>query len=180
MGHSDVQTTMNIYNEIQEAKKKEAFTELNNKIMISWQLNQSTKKGRFEHRPFAVSLKPIWSELNSVFQRFLKAEILRYTVTFVSPAASLSGIKFCSLHPAPCRSVRIQNSHNTWFVKFFHSSCVLLCRPFLLKGCRASVMAYRWHRNSSILLCYPRMLYLPWSLRKERRVRCIVDVYIII
>lgn len=63
MGHSDVQTTMNIYNEIQEAKKKEAFTELNNKIMISWQLNQSTKKGRFEHRPFAVSLKPIWSEL---------------------------------------------------------------------------------------------------------------------
>ena len=91
MGHSDVQTTMNIYNEIQEAKKKEAFTELNNKIMISWQLNQSTKKGRFEHRPFAVSLKPIWSELNSVFQRFLKAEILRYTVTFVSPAASLSG-----------------------------------------------------------------------------------------
>ena len=35
MGHSDVQTTMNIYNEIQEAKKKEAFTELNNKIMIS-------------------------------------------------------------------------------------------------------------------------------------------------
>lgn len=63
MGHSDVQTTMNIYNEIQEAKKKEAFTELNNKIMISWQLNQSTKKGRFEHRPFAVSLKLIWSEL---------------------------------------------------------------------------------------------------------------------
>lgn len=35
MGHSDVQTTMNIYNEIQEAKKKEAFTELNDKIMIS-------------------------------------------------------------------------------------------------------------------------------------------------
>ena len=43
---------MNIYNEIQEAKKKEAFTELNDKIMISWQLNQSMKKGRFEHRPF--------------------------------------------------------------------------------------------------------------------------------
>ena len=63
MGHSDVQTTMNIYNEIQEAKKKEAFTELNDKIMISWQLNQSTKKGRFEHRPFAVSLKLIWSKL---------------------------------------------------------------------------------------------------------------------
>ena len=35
MGHSDVQTTMNIYNEIQEAKKQEAFEELNNKIMIS-------------------------------------------------------------------------------------------------------------------------------------------------
>ena len=35
MGHTDVQTTMNIYNEIQEAKKKEAFEELNNKIMIS-------------------------------------------------------------------------------------------------------------------------------------------------
>ncbi len=28
-------TGMNIYNEIQEAKKKEAFTELNDKIMIS-------------------------------------------------------------------------------------------------------------------------------------------------
>ena len=35
MGHSDVQTTMNIYNEIQEAKKKEAFEELNQKIKIS-------------------------------------------------------------------------------------------------------------------------------------------------
>lgn len=35
MGHSDVQTTMNIYNEIQESKKKEAFEELNSKIMIS-------------------------------------------------------------------------------------------------------------------------------------------------
>lgn len=29
------------------------------------------------------------------------------------------GIKFCSLHPAPCRSVRVQNSHNTRFVKLF-------------------------------------------------------------
>lgn len=35
MGHSDVQTTMNIYNEIQESKKKEAFEELNSKIKIS-------------------------------------------------------------------------------------------------------------------------------------------------
>ena len=32
MGHSDVQTTMNIYNEIQETKKKEAFEDLNDKI----------------------------------------------------------------------------------------------------------------------------------------------------
>ena len=35
MGHKDIQTTMNIYNEIQEAKKKEAFEELNQKIKIS-------------------------------------------------------------------------------------------------------------------------------------------------
>lgn len=35
MGHSDVQTTMNIYNEIQEAKKKESFEALNQKIRIS-------------------------------------------------------------------------------------------------------------------------------------------------
>ena len=35
MGHSDVRTTMNIYNEIQEAKEKEAFEELNQKIKIS-------------------------------------------------------------------------------------------------------------------------------------------------
>lgn len=31
----------------------------------------------------------------------------------------MQGIKFCSLHPAPCRSVRVQNSHNTRFVKLF-------------------------------------------------------------
>lgn len=35
MGHADVQTTMNIYNEIQETKKKEAFAELEGKIRIS-------------------------------------------------------------------------------------------------------------------------------------------------
>lgn len=35
MGHTDVQTTMNIYNEIQETKKKEAFAELEGKIRIS-------------------------------------------------------------------------------------------------------------------------------------------------
>ena len=35
MGHSDVRTTMNIYNEIQESKEKEAFEELNQKIKIS-------------------------------------------------------------------------------------------------------------------------------------------------
>lgn len=34
-------------------------------------------------------------------------------------AVYLAGIKFCSLHPAPCRSVRVQNSHNTRFVKLF-------------------------------------------------------------
>ena len=33
---SDVQTTMNIYNEIQETKRKEAFEDLNDKIKISW------------------------------------------------------------------------------------------------------------------------------------------------
>ena len=37
----------------------------------------------------------------------------------ISQSASSSGIKFCSLHPAPCRSVRVQNSHNTRFVKLF-------------------------------------------------------------
>ena len=36
MWHSDVQTTMNIYNEIQETKRKEAFEDLNDKIKISW------------------------------------------------------------------------------------------------------------------------------------------------
>ena len=36
MGHSDVQTTMNIYNEIQETKRKEALEDLNDKIKISW------------------------------------------------------------------------------------------------------------------------------------------------
>ncbi len=35
MGHADVKTTMSIYNELQEAKKKEAFEELNKKIKIS-------------------------------------------------------------------------------------------------------------------------------------------------
>lgn len=35
MGHSDITTTMNIYNEIQETKRKESFTELNNKLEIS-------------------------------------------------------------------------------------------------------------------------------------------------
>lgn len=35
MGHSDVQTTMNIYNVIQKAKKKESFEALNSKIKIS-------------------------------------------------------------------------------------------------------------------------------------------------
>lgn len=35
MGHTDVQTTMNIYNEIQEAKKKEAFEALDSRIKIS-------------------------------------------------------------------------------------------------------------------------------------------------
>lgn len=34
MGHSDVQTTMNIYNEIQESKKQSAFEELEGKIQI--------------------------------------------------------------------------------------------------------------------------------------------------
>ena len=34
MGHSDVQTTMNIYNEIQETKKQSAFDELEGKIQI--------------------------------------------------------------------------------------------------------------------------------------------------
>lgn len=38
---------------------------------------------------------------------------------FTAQSASSSGIKFCSLHPAPCRSVRVQNSHNTRFVKLF-------------------------------------------------------------
>lgn len=35
MGHADVQTTMDIYNEIQETKKKESFIELDGKIRIS-------------------------------------------------------------------------------------------------------------------------------------------------
>lgn len=35
MGHSDVKTTMNIYNEIQEAKKKESFSNLDGKLKIS-------------------------------------------------------------------------------------------------------------------------------------------------
>ena len=36
MRHSNVQTPMNIYNEIQETKKKEAFEDLNDKIKISY------------------------------------------------------------------------------------------------------------------------------------------------
>ena len=38
---------------------------------------------------------------------------------FTAQSASSWGIKFCSLHPAPCRSVGVQNSHNTRFVKLF-------------------------------------------------------------
>lgn len=34
IGHSNVQTTMNIYNEIQESKKKSAFAELEEKMKI--------------------------------------------------------------------------------------------------------------------------------------------------
>jgi integrase len=35
MGHSDISTTMNIYAEATEAKKKEAFNNLEGKIKIS-------------------------------------------------------------------------------------------------------------------------------------------------
>lgn len=35
MGHKDVKTTISIYNEVQEAKRKKAFEELNKKIKIS-------------------------------------------------------------------------------------------------------------------------------------------------
>ena len=39
----------------------------------------------------------------------------------------VSGAKFGSLHPVPCRSVRVQNPHNTRFVKFFSFvSCPLV------------------------------------------------------
>ena len=39
----------------------------------------------------------------------------------------LEGAKFGSLHPVPCRSVRVQNPHNTRFVKFFSFvSCPLV------------------------------------------------------
>lgn len=34
MGHVDIKTTMNTYNELQESKKKEAFENLKNKLMI--------------------------------------------------------------------------------------------------------------------------------------------------
>ena len=38
-----------------------------------------------------------------------------------------SEAKFGSLHPVPCRSVRVQNPHNTRFVKFFSFvSCPLV------------------------------------------------------
>lgn len=41
---------------------------------------------------------------------------------FTTPEA-----KFGSLHPVPCRSVRVQNPHNTRFVKFFSFvSCPLV------------------------------------------------------
>lgn len=44
-----------------------------------------------------------------------------------SPAASSLGAKFGSLHPAPCRSVRLQSLHNSRFVKLFSFvSCPLV------------------------------------------------------
>ena len=46
---------------------------------------------------------------------------------FTAHSASSSGAKFGSLHPVPCRSVRVQNPHNTRFVKFFSFvSCPLV------------------------------------------------------
>ena len=47
MGHSDVQTTMNIYKEIQETKRKEAVEDLNDKIKISLY-----RKKEWEQSPF--------------------------------------------------------------------------------------------------------------------------------
>lgn len=54
MGHSDVQTTMNIYNEIQETKKKEAFEDLNDKIKIS-----QYRKKEWQQSPFLFFLTQI-------------------------------------------------------------------------------------------------------------------------
>ena len=46
---------------------------------------------------------------------------------FTAQSASSWGAKFGSLHPVPCRSVRVQNPHNTRFVKFFSFvSCPLV------------------------------------------------------
>lgn len=76
----------------------------------------------FAHSNRFICGKPVvtwcklWCKLSAKSR--LYAVILTYT-PLISPAASLSGIKFCSLHPAPCRSVRVQNSHNTRFVKLF-------------------------------------------------------------
>ena len=46
---------------------------------------------------------------------------------FTAQSASSSGAKFGSLHPAPCRSVRLQSLHNSRFVKLFSFvSCPLV------------------------------------------------------
>ena len=59
---------------------------------------------------------------SSVFSNFISQ--LRHKI---SRWASSWGAKFGSLHPVPCRSVRVQNPHNTRFVKFFSFvSCPLV------------------------------------------------------
>ena len=51
MGHSDISTTMNIYAEATESKKKESFENLQGKVKICWpdKENRSGMPGRFSY-----------------------------------------------------------------------------------------------------------------------------------
>ena len=91
----------------------------------------------------------------------------RFLMFQISPKASWWGAKFGSLHPVPCRSVRVQNPHNTRFVKFLSFvSCPLVpsfslqklqksCRK-LQCACYGISLAQKWQKFAALL----RMLYL--------------------
>ena len=65
--------------------------------------------------------------VDSLNSKMLAAALGRRLLYSQAVTGAWWGAKFGSLHPVPCRSVRVQNPHNTRFVKFFSFvSCPLV------------------------------------------------------